>query len=292
MAPTSDTTTSAQPSKNTKAKEQWKWNIWKQKTSEEKKSPEVFNVHRALLCFYSPYHDRLLNGIFVEGLVPPTEPLVVQANSSILELFYTWLYTGTIHLAKDPESCQWDFGMIKLYVFADELNCTALQRSIIPAQVGFSESLSSLAGFDCNALLSNSSLESSGLYRYHLDTFAEHWNGTTDGKSSDALAEDVLPRNFAYRLLLRKFDESSEDDEDCSCCHDPCAYHGHENEEERKATCEAPDDEAKTEEFDFETDTESESESIAGPNNRSAGEKRKHDDGETTTSEAKRVKTT
>lgn len=37
--------------------------------SKERRSQRVFSIHRALLYFYSPYHDKLLNGHFAEGLV-------------------------------------------------------------------------------------------------------------------------------------------------------------------------------------------------------------------------------
>lgn len=137
--------------------------------SKEKKSPEVFSVHKALLCFYSPYHDRLLNGAFAEGLTAPTEPLTINAGRSVLKLFFAWLYSGEIYMATplpSEKNYTWHQGITKLYILADELNCIALQRKIISVQVAITESLGSLPGYDIIGLLSNCSLESSGLYQY------------------------------------------------------------------------------------------------------------------------------
>lgn len=207
--------------------------------SKEKKNPEVCSIHKALLCFCSPYHDRLLNGNFSEALYPPTEPLSVQSNVGILQLFSKWLYTGSIHVTPPPsvESCveKWFSGTTKLYVLADELNCVALQRAIISAQVKFSKNMA-LAGWEAIELLSDSSLESSGLYQYHVEAFAQHWNGKTEGVLPDPSSEtdDPMPPNFAYRLLMKRMEVTS--DRRCACCRDPCKFHGHTSEEERKAS--------------------------------------------------------
>lgn len=66
--------------------------------SKEKKSTRVFHVHKALLCFYSPYHDKLLNGYFVEGTIPCQQPIVQEVRAEILRLFFTWLYSGNVDL--------------------------------------------------------------------------------------------------------------------------------------------------------------------------------------------------
>ncbi|KAG9829865.1 hypothetical protein KCU98_g3771, partial [Aureobasidium melanogenum] len=317
MAPTSDTASSAQLSNTPKTKEEWKCNVWKQKTairllaqddqmiklkSKEKKFPEVCSVHKALLCFYSPYHDRLLNGEFAEGLLPPSEPLAVQANTSILQLFFKWLYTGKIDITPplhDSRNSRWFSGITKLYVLADEFNCVAPQRTIMSAQVESSKDIE-LTSWRKIGLLSDSSLESSGLYRYHLEVFAQHWSGVTDveGTSSGPCSkqDDPMPTNFAYRLLMKRMEINP--DQDCACCHDPCEFHGHTSEAERKATCGAPSDTTENSEvdcnFDTEPDTESESdgESEHTPRNKSAVKKRSREDGGAAGSETKHVKTT
>ncbi|KAH0359525.1 hypothetical protein KCU65_g9910, partial [Aureobasidium melanogenum] len=320
MAPASDTTSSARRSNAPKIKEEWKRNVWRQKTatrllaqddqmiklkSKEKRFSKVCSVHKALLCFYSPYHDRLLDGNFAEGLETPTKPLAINASMSVLKLFLTWLYTGKVDIAPPPhknyDADYWYTGTAKLYIFADELNCVALQRTIMSELVKSCESAPFLADFETITLLSNSSLESSGLYQYYVETYDAHWNGTLKYELDDGLtAEDPMPPHLAFRLLLRKFKTPRDDHGEFSCCHDPCRYHGHENEEERKATCGAFDvefEDDQEEGLNFESEPESEPESdpdIASDStlrNKSA-KKRSHGEEDIATSMAKRVKTT
>ncbi|KAH0262867.1 hypothetical protein KCU91_g13110, partial [Aureobasidium melanogenum] len=315
MASASDTASSARRTNTPKIKEEWKRNMWKQRTaarllaqddqmiklkSKEKGSSKVCSVHRALLCFYSPYHDRLLNGDFAEGLVAPTEPLFVNAGASVLKLLLTWLYTGKFDVANVVNQCR--TGISKLYILADELNCVALQRSIMSKLVESCKNTEGVVGLDAIGLLSNSSLESSGLYQYCVEAFDAHRDGTFDGESREDLkAEDPMPPHFAYRLLLRRSETLEDDGAQCVCCHDPCKYHGHENEGERKATCGAPnvefeDDLEEDLDFDSESDSESESESDtelqSTLRNKSAGKKRSHKDEDADTSKMKRIKTT
>ncbi|KAG9567924.1 hypothetical protein KCU71_g3454, partial [Aureobasidium melanogenum] len=287
MAPASNTTSSAQRINNPLIKEEWKHNVWKQSTvaqllikdntmielkSKEKETSEVRSVHKALLCFYSPYHDRLLNGDFAEGQVAPTEPLMIRTNASVLKLFFIWLYTGTIGVAPptseeiDPHN--WFVGITKLYILADELNCIALQRSIMSAQVALSKDIA-LADYDVIELLSNSSLESSGLYQYFSEDYATHWNGLSDDGSAidpHSAVEDPMPPNFAYRLLIEHLNGTTQMSGSCACCYDPCKFHKHIDEEERKAK--------------------------VALRNRSAAKKRNHEVGDADTSKTRRVKTT
>lgn len=131
---------------------------------------------------------------------------------------------------------QWHIGTAKLYIFADELNCVALQRSIMSKLVESCKTTPSLVGFDTIELLSDSSLESSRLYQYYVDVLDAHWNGKLDDETDSPNAEDPMPPHFAYRLLLRRFRRLEDNNADCVCCHDPCKYHGHGSEEERKAS--------------------------------------------------------
>ncbi|THZ39401.1 hypothetical protein D6C87_07136 [Aureobasidium pullulans] len=262
-----------------KSKEEWKRNVWRSKTvsrlcvdsdmislkSKEKRGPKIFHVHRALLCFYSPYHDRLLNGSFLEATNPPTEPLLIEADANVLKLFVSWLYTGKFHMIRqhlnqdDGDDYKWCIGITKLYILADWLNCIALQRLIVTAQHDrLTVSCSSLPAWKSLGLLSDSSLESSGLYQHYLTLYAQHWVGHVrdethpDGQSIAAtLSEDLMPPHFAYRVLLMKLrtaQNNKGEEKDCQCCHDRCKFHRHEIEEERKATCGSPNDETEDDE--------------------------------------------
>ncbi|TIA38703.1 hypothetical protein D6C79_07800 [Aureobasidium pullulans] len=297
QSPVATATSSSNNDKNlTRPKEGWKRNVWRSKTvsrlcvdsdmislkSKEKRGPKIFHVHRALLCFYSPYHDILLNGSFLEATSPPTEPLLMEANANVLKLFVSWLYTGKIHMPgehlsqTDDDDAKWYTGVTKLYILADWLNCIALERLIVTAQQDHTDDFWNLPASKSLGLLSHSSLESSGLYQYYLTVYAQHWVGHVrdqthpDGQSIPAtLSEDPMPPHFAYRVLLMKLrtaQNNKDEEKDCQCCHDRCKFHRHESEEERKATCgslndETEDDEDATSDFDSEVDSESESES-------------------------------
>ncbi|TIA39154.1 hypothetical protein D6C78_03500 [Aureobasidium pullulans] len=243
-----------------KSKEEWKRNVWRSKTV------------------------RLLNGSFLEATSPPTEPLLIEADANVLKLFVSWLYTGKFHMIRqhllqddDDDDDKWYIGITKLYILADWLNCTALERLIVTAQqdrlMGSRWNLPTWRSID---LLSHSSLESSGLYQYYLTVYDQHWDGHVgdqthpDGQSIPAtLSEDPMPPHFAYRVLLMKLrtaQNNKGEEKDCQCCRDRCKFHRHESEEERKATCgslndETEDDEDATSDFDSEVDSESESES-------------------------------
>ncbi|TIA57718.1 hypothetical protein D6C77_05947 [Aureobasidium pullulans] len=277
------TLTNNNDKKSTKLKEEWKRNVWRNKTasrliasdnrmvmlkSKEKVNPSTFNVHQALLSFYSPYHDTLLNGPFLEGMNPPTEPFLVEAGSGVLKLFVTWLYNGRVNMRhpeclSDVEVAHWYLGVTKLYILADSFNCVALARLVVSNYLNYEDDLYTFPTWSCIGLLSGSSLESSSLYRYYLAVLDAHWCGS-QGDPND---EDPLPSNLAYRLLLRKLQRTQDGQEgDCRCCHDRCEFHRHESEEEREATCGSLDDETEDDgdaisNFDSEADSESESES-------------------------------
>ncbi|THY93029.1 hypothetical protein D6C93_05750 [Aureobasidium pullulans] len=290
---------------STKLKEEWKRNVWRSKTarppkpesstnkasrliasdnrmvmlkSKEKVNPSTFNVHQALLSFYSPYHDTLLNGPFLEGMNPPTEPFLVEAGSGVLKLFVTWLYNGRVNMRhpeclSDVEVAHWYLGVTKLYILADSFNCVALARLVVSNFLNHEDELYTFPTWSCIGLLSGSSLESSSLYRYYLAVLDAHWCGSLrddehEGQyQGDPNGEDPLPLNLAYRLLLRKLQRTQDGQEgDCRCCHDRCEFHRHESEEEREATCGSLDDETEDDgdaisNFDSEVDSESESDS-------------------------------
>ncbi|CAD0112132.1 unnamed protein product, partial [Aureobasidium uvarum] len=284
MSPSSNITT-AQHNESPKIKEEWKRDAWRRNTV------------------------VLLNGNFSEGVAPPTEPLVVQANGSVLELFYIWLYTGKLGIALLPDESNnniWYTTITKLYILADELNCIALQRSIVSTQILVSKNIS-LPRFEIVGTLSDSSLKSSGLYQYYVEALARHWNGSLTGGPAFqwcAKMDDPMPPNLAYHLLMKKLKKPDNRvaGKHCVCCHDPCEFHGQSSDQEREATCGAPDEEVEIEDCDCDslpdsdTDTEPESESVSGSRSKSeaillddsATKKRNHDDGETITSKAKR----
>ncbi|THV81530.1 hypothetical protein D6D29_05312 [Aureobasidium pullulans] len=281
---------------------------WKQKTatrliasgstmidlaSKEKKSTRVFHVHKALLCFYSPYHDKLLNGYFVEGTIPCQQPIVQEVRAEILRLFFTWLYSGNVDLTLpklDGSNTSYYWMIVtKFYIFADSINCVALQRSIMSFQpMHISKECKTLPPPPAIELLSATALESSHLYQYMVDCYQSHWDGVwqDDDQAEDEIDEkakivvwqddeqaeqkidekakngDPLPPNFAYRILVRGLAVKKEQKHDgCRCCYDRCFYHGHSiwDSEERGARCNSREDaleEDQEEDPSVDTDTE------------------------------------
>ncbi|THX00147.1 hypothetical protein D6D13_09706 [Aureobasidium pullulans] len=310
------TLTNNNDKKSTKLKEEWKRNNWRSRTaryimidgpspkvrltkpvvsfiasdnrmvmlkSKEKVNPSTLNVHQASLSFYSPYHDTLLNGPFLEGMNPPIEPFLVEAGSSVLKLFVTWLYTGRVNMRhpkrlSNVEVADWHLGVTKLYILADSVNCVALARLIVSNFPSYEDDLYTFPTWSCIGLLSGSSLESSSLYRYYLAVLDAHWcDSVRDDEHEgqfhgDPNGKDPLPPNLAYRLLLRKLQRTQDGQEgDCPCCRDPCEFHRHESEEEREATCDYLDHEIEDDgdaipNFDSEVESESESESDTDSN--------------------------
>ena len=238
--------------------------------SKEKKSTRVFHVHKALLCFYSPYHDKLLNGYFVEGTIPCQQPIVQEVRAEILRLFFTWLYSGNVDLTLpklDGSNTSYYWMIVtKFYIFADSINCVALQRSIMTSQpMHISKECKTLPPPSAIELLSATALESSHLYQYMVDCYQSHWDGVwqDDDQAEDEIDEkvkivvwqddeqaeqkidekakngDPLPPNFAYRILVRGLAVKKEQKHDgCRCCYDRCFYHGHSiwDSEERGAS--------------------------------------------------------
>jgi hypothetical protein len=211
--------------------------------SKEEDEPCFVTIHKELLCFYSPYHDRLLNSGFAEGRIPRTEPLHIDAYKVVLEAFFKWLYTGKLPTLFPEDSSadelrSWYFQLTMLYVLADWMNCTALQRAIMSALVSLKPTI--LPSFEAIGALSDSSLESSQLYRYFADRYAEHWDGLSDGHC-DIDSDDSMPQNFSHRVLLRRLRKDHHHDDsdqyigyDCVCCHHPCRYHNHDDDVERQ----------------------------------------------------------
>ncbi|THW09068.1 hypothetical protein D6D24_08685 [Aureobasidium pullulans] len=199
-------------------KEEWKrrvWNITKMANlvsgstamvillDEDEQNP--FSVHKDLLCFYSPYHDRLLNGPFREA---GSTRIKLPVTSLVLKLFSTWLYTGQIITPSTQDACsvnnperriQYDrhhTKLVDLYIFADSLNCIALERA---AFVQLYKLVRLAKGPMQIFKLVDNGLEHSGLYKYWVDYWAAHYDSMIL-----RILVDPLPSTFAHHLLLRK----------------------------------------------------------------------------------------
>ncbi|THY52097.1 hypothetical protein D6C97_06481 [Aureobasidium pullulans] len=205
---------------------------------EDEQNP--FSVHKDLLCFYSPYHDRLLNGPFKEA---GSTWIKLPVTSLVLKLFSTWLYTGQIITPSTQDACSVNnperriqfarhhTKLVDLYIFADSLNCIALERAaFVQLYKLFRVAKGPMQIFK----LVDNGLEHSGLYKYWVDYWAAHYDSMIP-----RILVDPLPSTFAHHLLLRKCEldlNPKTKGNECRCCENPCNYHTHESIEERKAS--------------------------------------------------------
>ena len=89
-----------------------------------------FQLHRGLLCFYSEYFDRMLNGGFKEA--GSNSLRLKEVDALIFERFYYWMYSGVVDCdfktAGSPDS--WS-SAVQLYLFADYHNAPGLQNAAL-----------------------------------------------------------------------------------------------------------------------------------------------------------------
>lgn len=107
--------------------------------------------------------------------------------------------------------------MIGLYLFADYYDVPALRRTIISELVmGYRKPFAIAA-------LAVELPSSSPLYKFLVDTYVQHeYYAKSHYKK--------LPREFLYLFYLGVVTKHR--DKPCRCCHSPCDYHEHDDEEE------------------------------------------------------------
>lgn len=124
------------------------------------KDGKIFSasVHKALLCFFSPYYTAALYGSFAEA----------QKNTLTMHLPYdrmsdlvSWLYSGNTITAEPRE-------LFELYAFADEKMMLAFRRSIMTRLIQFNDPNYEHLEDDAMSYVKRLP-ENSGLFRYLVD---------------------------------------------------------------------------------------------------------------------------
>jgi hypothetical protein len=93
-----------------------------------------FQLYRGLLCHYSDYFDRMLNGLFKEG---GSQSLRLKdITVEVFQTFYYWLNSGVVDCAGDSTSpslstTQLWKKIIEVYIFADFHQARAFQNAIL-----------------------------------------------------------------------------------------------------------------------------------------------------------------
>jgi hypothetical protein len=77
-----------------------------------------FQMHRGLLCFYSEYFRKLLDGPFKEG--GSNSHTLSEVSRDTFNMFYSWVYTSVVADSDGTADADLDYDMvISLYAFAD-----------------------------------------------------------------------------------------------------------------------------------------------------------------------------
>ncbi|THX49365.1 hypothetical protein D6D06_08592 [Aureobasidium pullulans] len=184
--------------------------------------PLSLGVPHAVLHFYCPQTPALIG-----------QPVILETTRAVLQLFFYWLYRGTV------DTTNWH-DVTELYFLGHSLNSVALMRSAITEMQKIcrddENDDTELFHYGHISVIDDMVGTSSGLFHYIEDTYFNHWRPSDDEDVNDNPREHQKTNLFFKKLFERSFKEQREG-ANCSCCHDYCKYHGHESEAERLATC-------------------------------------------------------
>ncbi|THZ84130.1 hypothetical protein D6C84_04393 [Aureobasidium pullulans] len=184
--------------------------------------PLSLGVPHAVLHFYCPQTPALIG-----------QPVILETTRAVLQLFFYWLYRGTV------DTTNWH-DVTELYFLGHSLNSVALMRSAITEMQKIcrddENDDTELFHYGHISVIDDMVSTSSGLFHYIEDTYFNHWRPSDDEDVNDNPREHQKTNLFFKKLFERSFKEQREG-ANCSCCHDYCKYHGHESEAERLATC-------------------------------------------------------
>ncbi|THY92168.1 hypothetical protein D6C93_06026 [Aureobasidium pullulans] len=184
--------------------------------------PLSLGVPHAVLHFYCPQTPALIG-----------QPVILETTRAVLQLFFYWLYRGTV------DTTNWH-DVTELYFLGHSLNSVALMRSAITEMQKIcrddENDDTELFHYGHISVIDDMVSTSSGLFHYIEDTYFNHWRPSDDKDVNDNPREHQKTNLFFKKLFERSFKEQREG-ANCSCCHDYCKYHGHESEAELLATC-------------------------------------------------------
>ena len=183
--------------------------------------PLSLGVPHAVLHFYCPQTPALIG-----------QPVILETTRAVLQLFFYWLYRGTV------DTTNWH-DVTELYFLGHSLNSVALMRSAITEMQKIcrddENDDTELFHYGHISVIDDMVGTSSGLLYYIEGTYFNHWRPSDDEDVNDNPREHQKTNLFFKKLFERSFKEQREG-ANCSCCHDYCKYHGHESEAERLAS--------------------------------------------------------
>ncbi|EON65953.1 hypothetical protein W97_05195 [Coniosporium apollinis CBS 100218] len=226
----------------------------------EEKKP--FIVHKDLLCYWSKYFDKALNGHFKEG---GKDTIAVEDFSpSIFGCFVQWLYaqpsmppvpegdpqmkqtgklggtrpskkTSTATRYSDKKADHSDriyitviLMLLHLYSFGDKYEAHDLRKDALSKMVDYAIDGKRVTSAVVVALGVKNLPDSSPCYKYFVDEYAFVWTPKTESADVIKDSRQTLPAGFLFDVLLASAGgEETPDDLD-----DPCRYHKHETSKE------------------------------------------------------------
>ncbi|KAG9697438.1 hypothetical protein KCU95_g3717, partial [Aureobasidium melanogenum] len=175
-------------------------------------------INKRLLTRLSPYFKALLEGGFSESTM---ESLPLDSYPHELRMFEQWLSAGIINI----EGGWPTYDKLFLYLFADYYDIPALRREAMSSLTKHEEKPP--GSFHLIAHVLGFVLSSSPLYKFLVETCTQHF--TPQYKAG---GYEELTKEFLYDMFLSLANKSAR--KPCRCCHNPCDYHEHDDEEEWK----------------------------------------------------------
>jgi hypothetical protein len=184
------------------------------------------DVHKELLCFYSPYYTAAIKGGFCES---HQESFTLELDCVQTRIFVDWLYTGRCDT--DPWQEIDDSDMHTLYIFADKTDIIAFRRSIMTSIVALARTPAAP-----EELVNVVSVlpDDSGLRLFLLEEAVAEWRFNAD--EVVVTEEDWKMRGYFPKDFSPEFWDQLVNGE-----HDPylpsciaCDFHEHTDEEEWK----------------------------------------------------------
>ncbi|KAH0023807.1 hypothetical protein KCU78_g5290, partial [Aureobasidium melanogenum] len=184
-------------------------------------------INRRLLTRLSPYFKSLLEGGFSEST---EKNLPFESYPHQLHAIEERVSTGTIRF----EGKWLTYDKVSLYLLADYYDLPALRREIMlklasPYELErFDTRVSEWQVGSCLAELP----ATSPFYRWMV----EHWAHCNSNRLGRKMRQN---EDIPQELRDMVFDRPTKGfgGRPCKCCHNPCDFHEHENEEEWKRTC-------------------------------------------------------
>ncbi|KAH0361366.1 hypothetical protein KCU65_g8749, partial [Aureobasidium melanogenum] len=170
-------------------------------------------INRCLLARLSPYFKALLEGGFSEST---KKSLPFDSYGDELQEFEKWVSTGVVSSEGKWPACDKVF----LYVFADYYDIPALRLDIMTSMVESRHRVSSVL----IAIALEYLPPSSPMYKYLVENYVQH----VYRPYRDPYHEDFT-KEFLYDIFYSLANKSP--DKPCRCCHNPCDFHDHDDEE-------------------------------------------------------------